>query len=170
MKEKSKSNVPLIVLLCSTALALIGAGTALGVKNYQDAHAEKEIDESQLLIGIPAKQDERDVSLMVHVKSANGVKSMEYPSSQLSKLEGQDSSVVFLDYGASPLIDLNGSSIGSWLADPQNVITVNTIAIDLIKSSDVIIDKSGLWFVNVAAADGQKVEATHQYCYTKGGK
>jgi hypothetical protein len=163
-----KSKVPLIVLLCAGSLALLGAGTTLAIRGYRDAHSNKAIDESKLYIGIPALQESKPVDLVLSVTSTNGVQSKTYSSSDLKPLKGQDTDIAFLDYAAEPLISTNGATIGAWLADKANSITVNTVALGLITSASVSIDKSGVWFVNVASEDGGKPAVSQSYCYTEG--
>jgi|LAHS01.1.fsa_nt_gb hypothetical protein len=126
----------------------------------------KQVDETKLYIGIPNESGDQKVDLVIDAKGPSGKFSKTFSSDELVKVDGQDESIRFYDYAAAPLIDFSGKTAGAWLADSANSIKVHTIALGLVNSGDVTIDKSGVWFINVASTDGQTPAVSHSYVFT----
>ena len=159
MNNKTKKIAIITLPAVSIILATLGLTYMFTTMN------NKNIDNSKLYIGIPKQQENRDVELVIDVTSNNGVNRKVFNSKDLDKLSGQSDELVFYDYGSQPLVDTNFLTIGDWLLDEDNVIQVKSVALDLIESAPVQIDKSGIWFINVAPEDGSQPEVSHSYCY-----
>lgn len=159
MNKKAKQ----ITIVALPAVSILLA--TLGLTYMFTTMDNKNIDNSKLYIGIPKQQDNRDVELIIDVSSKNGVNRKVFNSSELNELSGQPNELVFYDYGSEPLIDTNSLTIGDWLLDKDNVIEVKSVALDLIESAPIQIDKSGIWLINVATQNGEEPEISHSYCY-----
>lgn len=148
---------------------VVGLLAGVGIFAFnQSKTSQNAIDQSVLYIGIPKSQDDKPVTLHVSVNSNSGVAYKEYTSNDLVSLPGQDKDLVFLDYSKESLIPLN-KDIGYWLAEAGNSIKVQTECLELIYSDYVSIDKTGIWFINVAPKNGETPEFSHSYVYKKGG-
>lgn len=159
--EKTKSKM---VLLPLAALGVLALGAA-GALAYRTNVSDRIIDESKLYIGIPQYQDGLPVKLTLSVESNNGSASKEYSSLELDTLEGQDEGLVFLNYAENPLIELGSLNINEWLQKDGNQLIASSTALNLIVSEDVIIDKCGLYLINVASENGATPEVSHTYIY-----
>ena len=159
MSNKTKK----IAIVALPAVSII-LGT-LGLTYMFTTMNNKDIDNSKLYIGIPKQQENRNVELIIDVSSKNGVNRKVFNSDELYELDGQSDKLVFYDYSSEPLVDTNSLTIGDWLLDEENVIQVKSVALDLIESAPIQIDKPGIWFINVANEDGAKPEVSHSYCY-----
>jgi hypothetical protein len=158
-----------IFLAIVVPLGIIGIGFGVGAWYYHTklgGGLKKEVDETKLYIGVPLKNGDQYMDLIMSAKGANGTYSKTVHSGELSKLDGQDEDLRFYDYAANPLVDLGGKTIGLWLSDPANSLTVKTVAMSLVTSKEAAIDKSGIWFINAAAKDGADATMTHSYVYT----
>lgn len=160
MNKKAKKIVILALPAVSILLATVGLSFMISTFDNKEI-----IDNSKLFIGIPKEQENREVELIIDVKSKNGVNQKSFSSNDLNELDGQSKNIVFYDYGAKPLVDTNSLTIGDWLLDKDNVIEVKTIALDLIESYPVRIDKPGIRFINAASENGEKPDVSHSYYY-----
>lgn len=159
-------------LIAKILLGLTGLGLAAGAVAFAvnlNKKTEPVINQSVLYIGIPKQQDGMSTSLHLTVKSSSGTATKEYSSDELTTLDGQDENIVFLNYAENPVIPLNGKEIGYWLSDSQNSIRVQTECLELIYSDYISIDKTGIWFINVASRDGYTPDFSHSYIYSSGG-
>jgi hypothetical protein len=162
-KTKSK-----LLFLSLTGFAVISVVIAAGILIYQNslkAQAKKVVDESVLYLGVPYKNDNQTVDLIVTAKSPSGTVTKTFGSGELQTLAGQDESIRFYDYAAEPLISLGSKTVGAWLANSGNSLQVKTVGDSLVTSKEVSIDKSGIWMINVAAKDGADPATSHSYAY-----
>lgn len=160
------------VLLVSS---LVLAGGILGGLGFYYAKVANEsknqtIDDTQLFIGIPYKADETLVELDVTATGVNGTSHKLYSAGDLKTIVGQDPDVRYLDYASNPLVPLDGKTIGQWLNEEKNTLSVYSVGLGLINSAPVKLDKSGIWFINVASQDGVDPEVKHAYCYKTAAK
>jgi hypothetical protein len=159
---KTSNNKGLVLLATLGILGVIAAGGTIALQQLRSATKPVTyVDESKLYLGIPKAQDGMPVTLSLTATTANGTDTKEYSSSALVAMDGQDSGIVFLDYASNPLFDLGSQEIGYWLADKQNTLVVTTTAKEVITSSPVDIDDSGIWFINVAKESGATPETKH---------
>ena len=145
-------------------------GTCFGVAGWyyhtkMGESLKKSVDETKLYIGVPLKNGDQGVDLLMTAKNGTGTYNKTVHSGDLQKLDGQDEELRFYDYASAPVADLGGKNIGLWLSDSANTLTVRTIGMSLVTSALVTIDKSGVWFVNVAAKDGGNPGVSHSYAY-----
>lgn len=155
-----------ILIGCGT-VGLLAGGIALSVGINKNS--EPVINQSVLYIGIPKTQDDLPVKLHITVRSSSGTATKTYSSEELQPLEGQDENLVFLNYSYDPVIPFGNTDIGYWLSDESNSIKVRTECLELIYSDYINIDKTGVWFVNVASQDGYAPDFSHSYIYSSGG-
>ena len=160
MKKATK-----IILPC-LAIGLVGTIAAISITNSKQ---EPIVNQSVLYIGIPKTQDDLPVKLHITVRSSSGTATKTYSSEELQPLEGQDENLVFLNYSYDPVIPFGNTDIGYWLSDESNSIKVRTECLELIYSDYINIDKTGVWFVNVASQDGYAPDFSHSYIYSSGG-
>ena len=157
-KKKSSGNGFIAIGLI---VGCLGIGFAVWATFGQSLKVETVVDDSKLFIGIPVESGGMPVELTIVAKSANGVQTKTYNSDELEPLDGESKKAVFLDYAAKPVIDPGKLTVGYWLADPNNTITVTTTAKEVITSAEVAIDDSGIWFVDVASKPGDKPTVQH---------
>ena len=164
-KSKSKG----IYLLATFGILAGVMGIGLGVIAAIRANSEtvKYADDTKLYIGVPYSQEEQPVTLTITAKGNNGVKTATLKSTDLPKLEGQDERARFYDYASDPVVDLKGQSIGYWLAEGENTITVSTTWADIIESADVSITKAGIWFIDVAKEAGKRPSVKYAAYYSE---
>lgn len=164
-KNKSKG----IYLLATFGILAGVVGIGLGIIAAVRANSStvKYADDTKLYIGVPYMQEDKPVTLTITAKGNNGVKTTTLRSTDLPKLAGQDERARFFDYAAEPVVDLKGQSVGYWLADGNNTITVSTTWADVIESADVSITKAGIWFVDVAKEAGQKPSVRYAAYYSE---
>ncbi len=162
-KSKSKG----IYLLATFGILASIVGVGLGVLAAVRANSKvvTYVDDSKLFIGVPATQNGNPVTLTITAKGNNGAKTMTVSSADLPKLDGQDEKARFYDYAEDPVVDLKGQTIGYWLADGENTITVSTTWDDVIESADVSINKAGIWFIDVAEEAGEKPQVRYAAYY-----
>ncbi|MBR1846919.1 MAG: hypothetical protein IJ787_04320 [Bacilli bacterium] len=165
MKKNKKNSLFLFATLGIVA-ALTG-GTALVLQAISANGTVQYEDDTKLLIGVPKSCEGDPVKLTITARSVNGVETIDLQSTDLKPMKGQDASAVFYDYGSSPAIETKGQSIGYWLADSNNSITVRTTAKSAIASAEVDIPSAGIWFVNVAETDGAKPDVQHAKWYSQ---
>lgn len=167
-----KANAASWIMAGMTGLIVIASSIVCSVliaQTIRAKNATKIVDESELYIGVPYKNGDQYVDLVLSAKGPNGTASKTFSSKDLEKLDGQNADLRFYHYSASPLVNLSGKEVGYWVADPTNSLTAQTVALGLITSKAVTIDKSGIWFVNVAESDGGEASVSHSYCYTYSG-
>lgn len=164
-KAKSKGIYLLATFGILAGVVGIGLGVIAAVR--ANSNTVKYADDSKLFIGIPYMQEDQPVTLTITAKGNNGVKTATLRSTNLAKLSGQDERARFYDYASDPVVDLKGQSVGYWLADGNNTITVSTTWADVIESADVSITKAGIWFVDVAKEAGQKPSVKYAAYYSE---
>ena len=98
------------------------------------------------------------VKLTITAKGSNGTKTATLSSKDLPKLNGQDERARYFDYASEPVVGLKGQSIGYWLDDGGNGITVTTTWSDVIESADVAKEAGQKPNVKYAAYYSQKIE------------
>lgn len=164
-KHKSKG----IYLLATFGILAGIVGVGLGVIAAVRANSKtvSYVDDTKLFIGVPYMQNEEPVTLTITAKGSNGVKTATLSSADLPKLSGQDEKARFYDYASDPVVDTKGQSIGYWLADGNNTITVSTIWSNVIESADVSITKAGIWFIDVAKEAGQRPNVKYAAYYSE---
>jgi len=170
MRKKNR----LIPFFATAGLLLGGLGIAIAITASLRSFDNTELvrDDTKLYLGVPLKCGSMPVTLKVTARSANVTETKEFSSVDLDVLDGQPRKAVFLDYAGNPVVDLNGKSVGYWLDDPQNKITVTVTAKDVVESAEVEIDKAGIWFVDAPESPGAKPTVKYASYYkevAKGG-
>ena len=159
------SKTSKILIACLSLGLLVGGGIlAFSLSRNNDVS----LCQSSLYIGIPKKQDNYPVKLLITVQSSSGNSTKEFSSEDLQTLDGQDENLVFLNYSADPLVPLGNEDIGYWLSQNGNSIKVQTCSLELYYSEYVNITKAGVWFINAPAADGAVPDFSYSEIYQKG--
>ncbi len=164
-----KSNSKGIYLLATFGILTGVVGVGLGVIAAVRATGEKvtALDDTKLYIGIPYEANGEPVYLTISATGTNGSDSVTVSSKDLPKLSGQDASLRFYDYAEDPVVDLKGQSVGYWLENGKNTITVSTTWSEIIESADVEINKAGIWFVDVAEEAGERPNVLYAAYYVE---
>jgi len=166
MDDKNKTSW-LVVALTGTLIlgGCLGCGFLI-YKNVIEANSSNVIDENKLFIGVAEKNGDQPVELILTAETPNGKTSKSFSSEKLEAMAGQDESLRFYDYAKNPFFDLGGKAIGAWLADENNKLSAQTVALGLLTSNTVSINKSGIWFIDVPTKDGENPGVSHSYYYT----
>lgn len=164
-KRKSKGLYLLATFGILTAVVGVGLGVIASLR--ANSKTVTYADDTKLFIGVPYMQNGDFVKLTITAKGSNGTKTATLSSKDLPKLSGQDERARYFDYASEPVVGLKGQSIGYWLDDGGNGITVTTTWSDVIESADVAITKPGIWFIDVAKEAGQKPNVKYAAYYSQ---